>query len=266
MTVCKIEKVVCLPSSTSTTLPCSFLGFFGSTWTMQSILHNIKFKATYYVNLRFLLLLSADIESNPGPTWEDYDCPCEEEIVAANGKLVLFITCKTCSRKWHVKCVGLEGITESPLRKLANWNCPLCYTLPAAVNKEQKDESSVIKNLRQEMKDMETRICDTIKKNEEKANKPTYAQMTEMMTNIQQKQQQGNKLLKEVVKQKRSSETPDEELERQKRTCIVLQPVDPKIKTSKDIRHALKPKFPLIAFKHVRNTVGGVYSDRIGRG
>ena len=46
------------------------------------------------INRRFLLLISGDIESNPGPEFDKEKCPCEEEI---NKRNVLFVTCMTCA-------------------------------------------------------------------------------------------------------------------------------------------------------------------------
>ena len=94
---------------------------------------------TNKVNLRILLILAGDIETNPGPIQLRGDkniCPCEDIL-----RNVLYITCVKCEQKWHVRCVGLEGITEAPLKKLLHWNCHLCYIFPDKVRElRQKKE------------------------------------------------------------------------------------------------------------------------------
>ena len=167
-----------------------------------------------HFSIRFLLALAGDIESNPGP--ENINiCPCEEEQepTTQRGNTIQFINCKNedCKQKWHLTCVGLEGITERILNNLTSWKCPFCFTLPQAVRNKQR-QNTIVSEIRSEMEQMEARIMDEISK----TSKNSYANMTKQMNNIETNQQQSNKLLKEVKSQKPLS--PEEIKAKQQRT------------------------------------------------
>ena len=80
-----------------------------------------------HVNLRFLLILSNDVESNPGPTV----CPCDE-AGKSHRKLV---ECSKCKQKWHRECIGLKELPDSSVDKLVTWTCALCIVLPEKIQK-----------------------------------------------------------------------------------------------------------------------------------
>ena len=81
----------------------------------------VNLTAAYSINRRFLLVISGDIEKNPGP--KDI-CPCD-----IRPKVKTFeIECDKCVQVWHSNCVGLEGITEAAILKLTKWKCPLVHS------------------------------------------------------------------------------------------------------------------------------------------
>ena len=75
------------------------------------------------------------------------------------------------------------------------------------------------------------------------------------MNNIENKQQQSNKLLKEVKLQQQAN--PDEVKDRQNRTLVVKRYTDKNIRNSQDVRKELKKEFPGAAVRDARTTPGG---------
>ena len=52
-------------------------------------------------------------------------CPCAKQKKGSS-----YISCKTCDQWWHAKCVSLKGLSVDDLKKLTDWDCPICYVLP----------------------------------------------------------------------------------------------------------------------------------------
>ena len=220
------------------------------------VYHVKTHSAIAHINLRFLLLLASDIERNPGPE-NINSCPCDEEIFVSGGKIVLYITCTKCQQKWHVRCVGLEGITEAPLKKLTQWCCPSCYVFPEKATTRNQTQNNLITQMKKELESLETRLCDKI----EKQSQPAYSQIASKIENkiedIGKNQKEGNKLAKAILNQTKPSDTP-EELERQARILVVRKPNAPDIRSSGDIREHFNKRYgPSFIIKHTRNTVGG---------
>ena len=170
---------------------------------------------------------------------------------------MLFIKCANCSQRWHVKCVGLEGITENPLKKLTTWNCPFCYVLPLAVRNTnvengQIDTTVVISQIKKEMCEMENRLNEKISKH----TNPEYAAIVGKVNDLNQNQKQGNQLMKTMLSRNKMEEDP-EKMEKEERTCIILKPKDPNLRDSRDIKAAFSAKYPLVHIPKARNTVGG---------
>ena len=208
---------------------------------------------TIDINRRFLLLLAGDVEENPGPA-DKNTCPCEEE---QTDRYVLFIKCAKCSQKWHIKCVGLDNITDKALQKLTKWNCPLCYVLPPAVRRNQEeenqlDETDILTTMKREMANMETRLLEKITQHRDSS----YADIATNVKDLRQDQRHGNKLMENMMKQNKTREDPDK-IEKEAKTCIVLKPRDPKIRQSRDIKAAFSKRYPLIHLQKAINTVGG---------
>ena len=78
----------------------------------------------------FLLILSGDIEINPGPTSDIQKCPCEKSYNQ------MTIKCSSCSQYWHTTCVGLDKITKVACEKLTRWKCVLCAVIPSSIKEK----------------------------------------------------------------------------------------------------------------------------------
>ena len=83
----------------------------------------IKQTAKYYFMI--LLLISNDIETNPGPTTKEINCSsCRQQTTSTNK-----LQCNTCSKIFHKTCVIKESTTKS---ESIQWictekNCPPNY-------------------------------------------------------------------------------------------------------------------------------------------
>ena len=132
-----------------------------------------------------LLLLSGDIEMNPGP-----ECPC-----GATGRHRKLIECSHCKQKWHTECVGLKELADAA-DKLKSWCCPLCIQLPDKIKKilissltdetmvELKEENSVLKAKVEATKSEEK---ESIKELQDKILQTMTTTMTEMETRFNEK-------------------------------------------------------------------------------
>ena len=193
---------------------------------------------------------------NPGPIILNGDkttCPCENAI-----RNSLHISCVECEQKWHVRCVGLEGITEVPLRKITSWNCPICYTLPEILKAQEDKEEGILTKVRKELQDMETRLSEKITKSEPiPARAATYAEkLQKNMNDIGLQQRKGNEMVKALLHKSKQTDDPAE-IEKQERICIVRKPTDSNVRSSRDIRKVINNKFPGMVMRQARNTVGG---------
>ena len=71
----------------------------------------------------FLILLSGDIQMNPGPTRSVKD-PCP---VCSKGCRTKAILCDSCDSWYHTKCIGMQMSEYEALGKLsARWECIRC--------------------------------------------------------------------------------------------------------------------------------------------
>ena len=68
-----------------------------------------------------------EVESKP--------CPCG---TIQPDKLT--IECSECEAEWHLKCCGLEGLTQRPITNLEKkgWKCPACFEPAIHVQKTKK--------------------------------------------------------------------------------------------------------------------------------
>ena len=57
-------------------------------------------------------------------------CPCGEG--PTNNKALL-MQCSDCKKWWHPACVGLLGLTQYFTKKLVEYKCPLCFSLPKEI-------------------------------------------------------------------------------------------------------------------------------------
>lgn len=74
-------------------------------------------------------------------------CPCKKATKTA------MIKCEECSAWWHASCVSLTGLGATELRKIKEWHCPLCYSLPEGVEKE-----ATLETVQQEISKMKTEM------------------------------------------------------------------------------------------------------------
>lgn len=70
---------------------------------------------------------------------EEPACPCEQE-----SDNPLKVKCGSCKCSWHLKCCGLEGLTQSPITKIEThgWKCPRCFELPIHIQPPKKTSIS----------------------------------------------------------------------------------------------------------------------------
>lgn len=70
---------------------------------------------------------------------EEHACPCEQE-----SDHPLKVKCVSCKCSWHLKCCGLEGLTQSPIAKIValGWKCPRCFELPIHIQPPKKSSIS----------------------------------------------------------------------------------------------------------------------------
>ena len=70
---------------------------------------------------------------------EEHDCPCQQECDHP-----LKVKCGSCKCSWHLKCCGLEGLTQSPIAKIEShgWKCPKCFELPIHIQPPKKSSIS----------------------------------------------------------------------------------------------------------------------------
>lgn len=204
------------------------------------------------VNLKFLLILSGDIETNPGPS-----CPCGVK----KARKVLFITCSECNNVWHVDCVGMKEITEIALEKLITWLCPACIVvdLPSLVKETlvRKLGTEVMTNVMQLMTDMEDRLNAKIENLASKKEESQAGYSDVARRKIESKVDNANRMLYNMTQQKDPAKVLEEKKEKATRTLIVKKYRSKNIKTSDDIRKVINKEYPGEIMRNVRTTAGG---------
>ncbi len=66
-------------------------------------------------------------------------CPCEQ-----SDKSAWMIKCSRCPQDWHNNCANLRGINASFVEQLEDWLCPLCFTAPGAVVRDNMRMESIL--------------------------------------------------------------------------------------------------------------------------
>ena len=71
---------------------------------------------------------------------DEHSCPCGAE----NHDNPLSVKCQTCKCRWHLRCCGLLGLTQSPIAKIESqgWRCPRCFELPIHIQPPKKSSLS----------------------------------------------------------------------------------------------------------------------------
>ena len=209
--------------------------------------------AAHYGNhmdyLRLLLLRAGDIEQNPGPITV---CPCKVE------KGGFTIVCHLCKQNWHLECVGLEGLTEAPLRKIKTWTCDLCRERPAEItveliNKLCPDTAKIMK----QMNDMEARLNAKIENIAAIGNGTGNGFSDAVRRNMESKVNNTNRIVQNIVRQKDPNTVIQEKKEKDNRTLIVKKYMNKNIKDSKDIWRIMNKEYPGEIMRNVRTTAGG---------
>ena len=207
------------------------------------------------INTRFLLILSGDIEENPGPGSKS--CPCEQ---SKGGKQ---IKCCKCKQAWHCVCVGLTGITDAALDKLTGWSCALCIELPPKIKQIlaislNTSTGDQLKTVLESMAVMEENI---MKKMEEKAVTTNAAQETSysdaVMKAIDKNVKKTNEMVRNQMRNANNNEA--DTTERNKKTRIVRKPKDVNIRNSKDLRKQFNQYFPEVILRRAVISAGGSY-------
>ena len=71
---------------------------------------------------------------------DDKPCPCGTTI-----ENTFTIECSECEAEWHLKCCGLEGLTQRPITNLEKkgWKCPSCFEPAVHVQRTKKTASTL---------------------------------------------------------------------------------------------------------------------------
>ena len=77
-------------------------------------------------------------------------CPCKMKTVGVRQNSPT-ITCCGCSLKWHVRCVGLHGMSTKETAKYTEWRCPKCYVLPLEESDFQANDFTLHENIKSEV-------------------------------------------------------------------------------------------------------------------
>ena len=216
---------------------------------------------TYYekkINTRFLLILSGDIEKNPGPENTELNiCPCKQRVNCKS------IKCTECKQIWHSKCVALGDLTPGAMEKLS-WVCVLCMEYPEAIKKKLKASLGITESnqsdsvLLDKLNKMEENLISKISENQlsqEKATSPQYKEAA--IKNLQKSVHDTNKLVRNQLHPKEDREKEKKEIN--KKTRVVLKPMDIEIRNSKDLRKQFNKYFPRVYVEHAFITAGGSY-------
>ena len=221
-------------------------------YTEQVLVHGIRHVASWpapqMFNSSSLILLSGDIEVNPGP-----GCPCGENIRS------FLITCVGCNAEWHTECVGLAGLTEAPLRKITNWNCALFITLPDNIKKYLiRDLCPDAASLITRMEAMETRLNEKIDKIAEDNKANNFSAVATATRNINSKVSATNKMMKIITTQiENSEENQGTKMEIDERTLLIRNYRNKDISNSMKVRKVMMAKYPGKTMVHARTTAGG---------
>ena len=207
----------------------------------------------YSINRSFLLIMSGDVEVNPGPG-DLTKCPCKAYM-----KDELTLKCITCKQAWHVSCVGLNEITSGALSKLKSWKCILCIDIPVSI--KSKLEESLKENilpLKEVIENMERNVMQKIEEIKETRSNATEdtPYKDAMLKNLERKVTENNRLVRNQIRQ-----TEDRQVEPENLDCkrVVLQPKDVNIRNSKDLRKKFNEYYPNILLKHATISAGGSY-------
>lgn len=88
------------------------------------------------------------------PVVENNDkCPCKKK------HKLLSIQCVKCEVYWHHKCAGLNGLQIEDLKRLKDWNCPLCYRLPEAAT-----QKATLDTIDKKLSELKEDLIDKIEK------------------------------------------------------------------------------------------------------
>ena len=218
----------------------------------QLVSHLLLTSLTYTVNRRFLLILSNDIEANPGP-WDKKVCPCGESARD------LHIKCGTCNQKWHIKCVGLEEVESGLIKKVKSWKCPICYVMPDNIKNNLKDvlpsveesgpildEDNPMKSIYEKLVEMETKIQNIDNKVES-----NLIQRPEKSKNLY------STVASAVASVQNRSARPENQTQRNERSLIVKRYMDKNVRNSSDIRRQVSNEFSEAAIRNARTTAAG---------
>ena len=101
-------------------------------------------------------------------------CPCKMKTVGVrqNGPT---ITCCGCSLKWHVRCVGLHGMSTKEAAKYTEWRCPKCYVLPLEESDFQANDPTLHENIKSEVMKILPALVATVVQETQKQSAKTYA-------------------------------------------------------------------------------------------
>ena len=220
----------------------------------------IKLIVAYDVNTRFLLILSGDVETHPGP--EDPEdlsqCPCDETLFCKS------IKCVKCTQQYHILCVGLDGITNAALEKLRNWYCPLCLVLPDKIKKKmvekfelQSDTNNDLDKILRNIKEAEKNIIDKIDNKSKEVIQGESPYLASAMKKLEKQVNENNKLVKNQIEN--SEENKQAKEKEIKLTRIVIKPIDRNIKNSRDLREEFRKSFPDIHPDLARISAGGSF-------
>ena len=204
----------------------------------------------YSFSNRHLILLSGDIETNPGP---DQPCPCEQETDEKT------IRCDNCEIIWHESCIGLKGMTPKALEKISIVHCMMCIAIPKIsekiANKTERGGNDCA-NILESMKKMEKNIIETINKDKKSVPSNVTPFKEAAIKNLNRKVEETNRLVKVQMRNEKSTE---EEKEKQNRTKVVRKPININITNSRVLRKEFNKCFENVILKEARISAGGSF-------
>ena len=101
-------------------------------------------------------------------------CPCKMKTVGVRQNSPT-ITCCGCSLKWHVRCVGLHGMSAKEAAKYIEWRCPKCYVLPLEESDFQANDPTLHENIISEVMKILPALVTTVVQETQKQSDKTYA-------------------------------------------------------------------------------------------
>nr|XP_054774593.1 uncharacterized protein LOC129282754 [Lytechinus pictus] len=120
----------------------------------------LTFRSTSLGHLAVLLLLSGQVEMNPGPSVQKYPCAMCSNDVQENDHAIL---CDICNHWCHISCVGISLQSYQHLANTSKsfaWNCIKCGSTNVAVNTSLDTSDFSNENVFSPLHDLDEDLAD----------------------------------------------------------------------------------------------------------